>query len=385
MVGAAIGMMMFISLVCIVSALCCVVSWRPICTCCGNAADSFEHPSNQLMPPSQLTNVNIQVACPLAASPGSQIELTTKDGQEIVVTVPVGVMPGQRFQHEYTPNPAPEKATLHVAVPVGAMVGQLMQVQAPDGTTLRLPVPQVIAANRVVVVEYTPKAPVPATKDPWCNWCCFEPRGESNGEDGQPARAKRFGRYSCTETDPPSARMLHKGRRVPTEALTCIRGFGALQVAVGHYYTFMDTDVGHESEFGGGNAVLMFFVMSGFVMMIGYAGKAPVDGCCGYFSRDFWLRRVARIGPVVWLSLLLCIPISILAPSEEVGVSNDGAHSPGKTIFAYFATATFMQTWVGTSINGPLWSICAQFFCYHWFPVIVGPFHTVRNRGRWVQ
>jgi hypothetical protein len=49
----------------------------------------------------------------------------------------------------------------------------------------------------------------------------------------------------------------------------------------------MDKKLGHESEFGGGNAVLMFFVMSGFIMMIGYAGKAPVDGCCGYRACDY--------------------------------------------------------------------------------------------------
>jgi peptidoglycan/LPS O-acetylase OafA/YrhL len=78
---------------------------------------------------------------------------------------------------------------------------------------------------------------------------------------------------------------------------------------------------------------------------------------------------------VVWLSLLLYIPISLLAnPDEEA--------SSGGTVVAYLLEATFMQTWFGAGVIGPLWSVCAQFFCYHWFPVIVGPFHTVRNQAR---
>ena len=45
---------------------------------------------------------------------------------------------------------------------------------------------------------------------------------------------------------------------------------GALQVSLGHFFTFY-ADYGSVAtpEFGGGNAVLMFFVMSGFLIMIG--------------------------------------------------------------------------------------------------------------------
>ena len=126
----------------------------------------------------------------------------------------------------------------------------------------------------------------------------------------------------------------------------------------------------------------MFFVMSGFVMMLGYAGKGPVSGCAGSFSVDFWCKRVARIGPVVWLSLLLCIPITVNRPSQTAGIWGD---SKAAQALSYLTTATFVQTWVGLGVNGPLWSVCGQFFCYHWFPVLVGPMHTVRNTRRLIS
>jgi peptidoglycan/LPS O-acetylase OafA/YrhL len=50
-----------------------------------------------------------------------------------------------------------------------------------------------------------------------------------------------------------------------------------------------------QSEFGGGNAVLMFFIMSGFLMMCGYAGKADVTKRYDLsFAKSFMLNRIAR-------------------------------------------------------------------------------------------
>ena len=104
---------------------------------------------------------------------------------------------------------------------------------------------------------------------------------------------------------------------------------------------------------GGGNAVLIFLVMSGFIMTIGYAAKAkdqpksgggqvgtcgcigtgccsgapltrhvsdsvscaphlphtpPVSGKFTNFQKEFWARRFSRIAPVYYLSYLVAIP-----------------------------------------------------------------------------
>ena len=94
---------------------------------------------------------------------------------------------------------------------------------------------------------------------------------------------------------------------------------GALQVSIGHLTAIFMDGTPEGLELGGGNAVIMFFIMSGFVMQVGYAGKGPADGACpgscgkgcgGAFAREFWARRVARIGPVYWLSVLLCLPFA---------------------------------------------------------------------------
>ena len=118
---------------------------------------------------------------------------------------------------------------------------------------------------------------------------------------------------ACAKSDHHAARVAHAGRRVATEAFDCIRGFGALQVMLGHFYTYWC----HEAsglELGGGNAVLMFFLMSGFIMQVSTPAR-PADGgcCCGCCccggAKSFWARRLARIGPIVWL-VVLYLPIA---------------------------------------------------------------------------
>lgn len=67
-----------------------------------------------------------------------------------------------------------------------------------------------------------------------------------------------------TVADHASTRAVHKGKRVHSAAFDCIRGFGALQVSLGHF--FSSYVYYHEAggiELGGGNAVIMFFLMSG--------------------------------------------------------------------------------------------------------------------------
>jgi hypothetical protein len=49
LVGAVIGMVVLLSLTCIVAALLCSCSWRPVCTCCEqDPRHSFSHPLNQV-------------------------------------------------------------------------------------------------------------------------------------------------------------------------------------------------------------------------------------------------------------------------------------------------------------------------------------------------
>lgn len=71
--------------------------------------------------------------------------------------------------------------------------------------------------------------------------------------------------------------------RVRTEAFECIRGFAALQVSLGHCFTYWAPNVPH-GEMGGGNAVLMFFLMSGFVMQVPIT-SSNCAACCSAAAR----------------------------------------------------------------------------------------------------
>ena len=184
------------------------------------------------------------------------------------------------------------------------------------------------------------------------------------------------------------------GGRVATEPFGAIRGFAALQVSLGHFFTFWARGDGRGIELGGGNAVLMFLIMSGFVMTVGYAGKGPADGgCCGTccrgfggrFAVEFWARRVARIGPVYWLSMLFYLPCAW----NELSYFDDDAARFIALLAALLATTLFTQTWflcIGlffvSSINGPLWTIVSQFFFYFMFPMLIDRMFTARSTKR---
>ena len=144
----------------------------------------------------------------------------------------------------------------------------------------------------------------------------------------------------------------------------------------------------------------MFFLMSGFVMQIGYAGKGPADGACccdcncccdaccqgcgGTFARTFWARRVARLVPLAWVATLFYVPIAfyeqrprfdkLAPPLQAVAVAEDAA-----------ATMSMFQTWMLVGgvggVNGPLWTLCSQFTFYLIFPCTVDKLHYKRDSG----
>ena len=116
---------------------------------------------------------------------------------------------------------------------------------------------------------------------------------------GASSSTRRSGHSSCSpaskgccgvEANHQAMRLLHRGNRVET-AFECIRGFGALQVAIGHYFSIWSVDTTPGSDFGGGNAVLMFFLMSGFIAMVGRGQRAADGSCCCCSLKGDLLRQ----------------------------------------------------------------------------------------------
>jgi peptidoglycan/LPS O-acetylase OafA/YrhL len=221
---------------------------------------------------------------------------------------------------------------------------------------------------------------------------------------------------------------LNANRTVPTEAFQCLRGCGSIQILLGHFFFFFVGKSGDslQYEFGGGNAVNMFFVMSGFLMIVGYAEKYPIsDGAqsalllvgkdrgeeefssdtgvylgrsCNRlevltnydkrtFAKKFWWRRVARICPMLWFSLLVCMPLSIVQ-LVMVGddVEKDGRADVFTTMQSYVQTALGIQGWTfNLAVNGPLWAVSSQAFLYLNFPFLLERIHKIRNLPRWLS
>ena len=93
-----------------------------------------------------------------------------------------------------------------------------------------------------------------------------------------------------------------------------------------------------ESIFNGGAAVVLFFVLSGFVMGVNVDTKSPLSLRL-YFT--FMVKRAFRLYPVIMLSVLLACAIAVVARDTVIRTDD---------LWRYLSLAD-------TSINGPLWSV----------------------------
>jgi len=111
-------------------------------------------------------------------------------------------------------------------------------------------------------------------------------------------------RPSASETESNSASQAQqlKEGRVDTLALTGLRGFAALHVAVGHYCSFSPLHV----DLIGGASMSFFYLLSGFVMTLGYAKDLlAAEGSVSFRDfnkRRFWRNRFARLFPMYMLT-----------------------------------------------------------------------------------
>ncbi|CAK9116538.1 unnamed protein product [Durusdinium trenchii] len=93
-----------------------------------------------------------------------------------------------------------------------------------------------------------------------------------------------------------------KEGRVDTHALTGLRGFAALHVALGHYCAISPVHV----DLIGGASMSFFYLLSGFVMTLGYAKDLVAadssSNLANFNKRRFWRNRFARLFPMYMLT-----------------------------------------------------------------------------------
>jgi peptidoglycan/LPS O-acetylase OafA/YrhL len=146
------------------------------------------------------------------------------------------------------------------------------------------------------------------------------------------------------------------------EALEGLRGFCALAILLSHIgYDSTGARTGGESYFPGyianfigsfGNiAVLLFFVLSGFV--IGKTTKEPFSAPA---ARNYLARRMIRLYPIYFVAIVA----GFLIAGEPLWNKSFLIH------------ATFMETWLGPTIstNGVLWTLHLEFLFYLLFLLI---------------
>ena len=106
------------------------------------------------------------------------------------------------------------------------------------------------------------------------------------------------------------------------------------------------------------------------------------------FAKSFIQNRIARLCPVAWVSLLICVPLSALSVVYNTTYRGIGTRDVGvmHMCIQYMASFLFLQSWHKWLLgpNGPLWSLCAQVFCYLSFPLLMKPLLTVRNNFRFL-
>lgn len=127
-------------------------------------------------------------------------------------------------------------------------------------------------------------------------------------------------------------------------------------------------------------AVDLFFILSGFIMSYTYLSAFERQGSAAFGS--FMLKRIARIVP---LNLAVLALFVIAAQVSLATLGRNIIYSPNAGVGDILANALMLQgVGVGINLNGPSWSISAEFAAYLMFPLfILGAFsrHWAARRG----
>jgi len=185
---------------------------------------------------------------------------------------------------------------------------------------------------------------------------------------------------------------------VDTVALTGLRGLAALHVALGHYSSFSVLGL----DLIGGASMSFFYLLSGFVMTLGYAsappsaatweGRATADAAPGAVildQRRFWKNRFARLFPMYLLTNAAGLALQVFWYWQSSAWPGIGP------LLANFALVVLglnmwlypLNAWIGLPehqvmlpFNLVSWTVQTMSFFYLVFPALLPWLHGVRRR-----
>jgi peptidoglycan/LPS O-acetylase OafA/YrhL len=159
--------------------------------------------------------------------------------------------------------------------------------------------------------------------------------------------------------------------------LTGIRGVAALWVLLTHYreyyvglfpqLSFLDF-ISTNGHYG----VDLFFGLSGFILGYVYfeaLTSIRIDSRT-FVIKDYFIKRFARVYPVYFLTSSLAGLFYLIAINQKHIFNHESASN--FSIRNVVLNFLGIQTWFGLpSLNGPAWSVSAEFLVYLLFPIMI--------------
>jgi peptidoglycan/LPS O-acetylase OafA/YrhL len=155
--------------------------------------------------------------------------------------------------------------------------------------------------------------------------------------------------------------------------------YNAFNKMLVYFFSIFATRYGHQ-------AVLFFFVLSGFVIHLKYASRLAADPQHKFDTQNYFIRRLRRIYPPLIFALLLTVALdyigrSISAPVYDLRAASELSFYPhlgtNYDLRTFFGNLFFLnQTYVPNfGSNGPLWSLK-----YEWWFYVLYPLFYLLNR-----
>jgi len=141
--------------------------------------------------------------------------------------------------------------------------------------------------------------------------------------------------------------------------LDYLRGATAFFIMIYHYCSWMSIGNSPDSFLGkiGIYGVSIFYILSGLTLYYVYQHNFTLSACC---IKSFFLKRVFRIFPLLWLASILTILLSRELPTVETLILN--------------LTGGFALFKPNDAIAVGAWSIGNELFFYLLFPLLIFTF-----------